>query len=64
MALRVFNTLGEEVAVLRAGPETPGTHEVQFDAAGSPGGVYFCRLEAVTERGEVIIRTVKMLLVR
>jgi hypothetical protein len=46
VTLTVFNALGEQVAVLQDGEQGPGYHEVQFNAAGSPSGVYFCRMQA------------------
>ena len=44
--LSVFNTLGQEVAVLISGEESAGYHEVRFDAVGLPSGMYFYRLQA------------------
>ncbi len=44
--IRVYNTLGAEVAVLVNGERTEGIHEAVFDAAGLPSGVYFCRMIA------------------
>ncbi|HYE95926.1 MAG TPA: T9SS type A sorting domain-containing protein [Rubricoccaceae bacterium] len=44
--LAVYDVLGREVAVLAEGRHTAGTHEVVFDAAGLPSGVYVYRLEA------------------
>jgi hypothetical protein len=44
--LSVFNLLGEVVAVLQDSDVPMGYHEVVFDAAGLPSGVYFARLEA------------------
>ncbi len=57
--LSVFNTLGEEVALLIDGVREAGRQSVEFNAAGLPGGVYFCRLQ-----GAGPISTLKMLLVK
>ena len=57
--LTVFNALGEEVAMLLDGFRVAGGHSVVFDAAGLPGGVYFCRMQG-TERPS----TLKLLLVK
>jgi hypothetical protein len=42
--LSVYNMLGDRVAVLHSGLSERGTHEVTFDAAALPSGVYFARL--------------------
>ncbi|MEM1093742.1 MAG: T9SS type A sorting domain-containing protein [Bacteroidota bacterium] len=44
--LAVYDALGREVAVLRDGVLTAGTHEATFEAAGLPSGLYLYRLEA------------------
>jgi hypothetical protein len=44
--LRVYNALGQEVAVLGDGYQEPGRHEAAFDASRLSPGVYLCRLEA------------------
>ena len=46
--IRVFNTLGSEVATLVEGERSAGTHQAVFNAAGLPSGVYFCRMTAGT----------------
>jgi endonuclease/exonuclease/phosphatase family metal-dependent hydrolase len=49
MALKIFNTLGQEVAVLVDGEISAGDHQTRWNAASMPGGVYFLRFEAGTE---------------
>ena len=44
--LTVFNLLGQQVAQLVRGDHEAGDHEVQFNGAGLPRGVYFYRLTA------------------
>jgi hypothetical protein len=44
--LRIYNVLGEEVAVLVNSEQSPGMHAVRFDGATLASGVYFCRLQA------------------
>jgi hypothetical protein len=44
VSLTLFNTLGQQVAVLQDGDREAGYHEVQFDAHGLPSGVYFYRI--------------------
>jgi hypothetical protein len=44
--LRVYNTLGQEVAVLFDGETTAGVyHQVQFNGSNLASGIYFSRLE-------------------
>jgi hypothetical protein len=57
--LVVYNSIGQEVAVLANGTFAPGTHRVAFDAAGLPSGTYFYRIQA----GE-FSSTKKMLLIK
>jgi len=44
--LSVFNTLGQQVAVLVSGELDAGFHEVQFDGSALASGVYLYRLNA------------------
>ncbi|GAB1349448.1 hypothetical protein MASR1M107_16620 [Ignavibacteriales bacterium] len=45
VALNVFNTLGEKVAALLNGQLEAGYHEVSFDAANLPSGLYFYEIK-------------------
>lgn len=44
--LSIFNTLGQQVAILQNGEQDTGYHEVKFDAQNLPSGVYFYRIQA------------------
>jgi hypothetical protein len=44
--IRVFNGLGQQVALLQDGPQSAGAHELNFDGSVLASGVYICRLEA------------------
>ena len=46
VTLAVFNTLGQQVAVLQNGEQEVGYHEVKFDGTALASGVYFYRLHA------------------
>jgi hypothetical protein len=46
VSMTVFNTLGQQVAVLYNGDQDAGYHTLQFDARGLPSGVYFYRMHA------------------
>jgi hypothetical protein len=59
VSLKIYNVLGEEVAVLRDGPESAGTRSVVWNASGVPSGVYYCTMEAGSFR-----KTTPMLLMR
>jgi len=57
--LKLYNTLGQEVATLVDGFQDAGIKSVSFDASRLPSGVYFYRLQAGT-----FIQNRKMLLVK
>ncbi|MBN8545039.1 MAG: T9SS type A sorting domain-containing protein [Ignavibacteria bacterium] len=59
LTLSVFNTNGEEVAVLAKGDYSAGSHEISFFAGNLPSGVYF----AVLNSGGKTLRQ-KMLLLK
>jgi hypothetical protein len=44
--LAVFNSLGQQIAVLQDGPQEGGVHDVVFNAQGLPSGAYYYRLTA------------------
>lgn len=46
VTLTVYNSLGQEVAVLVNGKKAPGRYAVMFDASFLPNGVYVYKLEA------------------
>jgi hypothetical protein len=48
VSLTLFNALGEQIAILAAGEQEAGFHQVSLDGVSLATGVYFCRLEAGT----------------
>ena len=58
VTLRIFNTLGQEVAVLVDEQKSPGYYQIQWNA-NVPSGIYFYRLQA-----EEYVETRKMILLR
>jgi 1,4-alpha-glucan branching enzyme len=57
--LTVFNTLGQQIAVLQNGEQEAGYHDVRFDASGIASGVYFYRIQT-----GAYLETRKLLLIR
>jgi predicted GH43/DUF377 family glycosyl hydrolase len=57
--ITILNSIGEEVAVVLNEEREPGFHQVEFNAANLPSGVYFYQLRAGSYVG-----TKKMLLLR
>jgi photosystem II stability/assembly factor-like uncharacterized protein len=57
--LSVYNTLGQQVALLQNGEMEAGYHEVQFDGRSLSSGVYFYRIQAgdyVTTKRLLLLR--------
>jgi hypothetical protein len=46
MGYTSYNTLGQQIATLVEGERDAGYHEVPFDGANFPSGVYFYRMQA------------------
>ncbi len=59
VTLAVYNTLGQQVALLQNGEQEAGYHEVKFDGSGLSSGVYFYRIQT----GE-FVRTRELLILR
>ena len=57
--ITVLNAIGEEVAILLNEEIEPGYHQVEFNAANLPSGIYFYRLQAGS-----FVQTRKMILLK
>jgi hypothetical protein len=57
--LKVFDTLGNEIAILVNEEKTPGTYAITFDGSNLSSGVYFYQLTV-----ESFLQTKKMILLR
>ncbi|MDZ7344302.1 MAG: T9SS type A sorting domain-containing protein [candidate division KSB1 bacterium] len=57
--LKIFNTLGEEIALLIDKKLEAGQHKVEWSAEGLPSGVYFYRLQS-----EGFVETRRLVLLR
>jgi hypothetical protein len=44
--LKVYDMIGQEVAVLVNEEKQPGSYEIVFDASGLSSGIYLCQLKA------------------
>lgn len=62
--LKVFNVLGQEVAVLLDRKMTAGIHDINFDADGLNSGVYFYRMEVNGTDGSSFVDIKKMILTK
>jgi len=57
--LTVFNTLGQQVALLQSGEQEAGYHEVKFDGSRLSSGVYLYTMQAGS-----FVQTRKLVLLR
>jgi len=64
VTLKVYDALGREVAGLVDGQQTKGEHAVIFNASRYASGVYFYRIEAVSNDGKRFDSTRKLLLMK
>ena len=59
VSMKVYNTLGQEVAMLVSGTQSAGAFTVTFNAGGLASGLYIYRLQA----GDLVVSR-KMLVLR
>ncbi|MDP2301525.1 MAG: choice-of-anchor J domain-containing protein, partial [Ignavibacteria bacterium] len=64
VTMKIFNTLGEEVATLVNNVMPAGMHNVNFDASKLNSGVYFYSIEATGSNGANFTSVKKMVLMK
>ncbi|MCW8812739.1 MAG: T9SS type A sorting domain-containing protein [Chlorobium sp.] len=67
VVIKVYDILGNEIAILMDEEKQVGTYELTWNAANLPSGVYFYQLRAVdpsTGSGQGFVKTKKMLLLK
>ena len=62
--IKLYNTLGQEVATILNGELNAGIHETIFNASNLSSGVYFYRLEVHGADGSNFVSTKRMLLMK
>ena len=64
--LRIFNILGQEIALLVEGIDPAGIHVARWDASGVASGVYLYRLEVANSHnpGRTVTQVRKMLVIK
>jgi hypothetical protein len=64
VSIKVYNTLGEEIATLVNGEIEAGVHEARFNGLDLSSGIYFYRLEAEGIDGSNFSITKRMVLIK
>lgn len=59
LSIKIYDILGNEVRSLVDGELAPGYHELDFNATGLAGGIYYCRMLAGS-----LSQTIKMILLQ
>ena len=57
--LKVYDILGNEVAILVNEEKSAGEYEIEFNGSNLPSGIYFCQLKA-----NDFVQTKKLVLVK
>jgi hypothetical protein len=61
----IYNSIGENIAVLIDELQSTGTYEVNWDASNFASGIYFYSINAVPTEGNDIFQSVrKMILLK
>jgi hypothetical protein len=64
--LSIYNTLGQQLSQLVNATKDAGNYESSFNASQLPSGIYYYRIEVISERssGKTFVDTKKMVLLR
>ena len=65
ITIKIYNTIGQELAVLVDGVHSAGTHNLLWNADGYPSGVYICTMNAggpSTGSGQIFVASKKIVL--
>jgi hypothetical protein len=62
--MKVYDMLGREVATLVNGVKEAGTYSAIFDGEKFASGVYIARFTAQTQKWNIFMQTMKMLMVK
>ncbi len=63
--IAIYDITGKEISRPVSGYMPPGNHEIEFDASGLPGGVYFCRMEVESgTNGTILTKSIKLLFLK
>jgi hypothetical protein len=64
VSITIFDMLGKQVQEIINDHYPAGEHSVSFNASGLSAGIYFYRINALSEKGKVFSRVRKMILIK
>jgi hypothetical protein len=64
VSLKIYNTLGQEVATIINGNISEGFHDIVYDASELNSGVYFYKIDATGNNGQSFTQVRKMILTK
>ena len=65
LGVKVFNSIGQNIAELIDANQNAGSYEVSWDARNAASGIYLYSIEAITSDGTEIFKSVrKMILLK
>ena len=64
VTLKVYNGLGQEVAILSDGEQQPGYHQATFDASRLASGMYIYQVQTTDDKGEHHLARKKMMVLK